>query len=77
MSGPCCLGVKNLSPCYRQAEGTCSCRPPFSLGEAGWCWALARTVLGPTEMPLGRKDGAGWCPSPTNMKSGTSLKERL
>ncbi|KAM6251905.1 tumor necrosis factor receptor superfamily member 27 isoform 2-T2 [Spheniscus humboldti] len=21
MSGPCCLGVKNLSPCYRQAEG--------------------------------------------------------
>ncbi|XP_009982641.1 PREDICTED: tumor necrosis factor receptor superfamily member 27, partial [Tauraco erythrolophus] len=20
MSGPCCLGVKNLSPCYRQAE---------------------------------------------------------
>lgn len=33
MSGPCCLGVKNLSPCYRQAEGTCSCR--LCLGQGG------------------------------------------
>lgn len=30
MSGPCCLGVK--SPCYRQAEGTCSWHLPLSLG---------------------------------------------
>lgn len=22
MSGPCCLGMKDLSPCYRQTEGT-------------------------------------------------------
>lgn len=76
MSGPCCLGVKNLSPCYRQAEGTCFCHL-FLWGEGGWRWAPARMVLGPTEMPLGRKDGAGRCLSPINMKFGTSLNKHL
>lgn len=42
MSGPCCLGMKNLSPCYRQTEGTmalCALRE-------GWTrWAPSLTVL--------------------------------
>lgn len=44
MSGPCCLGVKNLSPCYRQAEGTRSSR--FPLGGEG------RTMLGSSSHSL-------------------------
>lgn len=70
MSGPCCLGVKNLSPCYRQAEGTCSCRCAW--GREG-VLGPARVVLGHTEVSWGRKDGAGQCPSPTKRKFGTSL----
>ncbi|XP_017926141.1 tumor necrosis factor receptor superfamily member 27 [Manacus vitellinus] len=34
MSGPCCLGVKNLSPCYRQAEGPVEAVQFISDGEA-------------------------------------------
>ncbi|XP_026704636.1 tumor necrosis factor receptor superfamily member 27 [Athene cunicularia] len=34
MSGPCCLGVKNLSPCYRQAEGPVEAVQFVSDGEA-------------------------------------------
>ncbi|KAI6078292.1 Tumor necrosis factor receptor superfamily member 27 [Aix galericulata] len=34
MSGPCCLGVKNLSPCYRQAEGPVEAVQFISEGEA-------------------------------------------
>ncbi|XP_027761075.1 tumor necrosis factor receptor superfamily member 27 [Empidonax traillii] len=34
MSGPCCLGVKNLSPCYRQAEGPVETVQFISDGEA-------------------------------------------
>ncbi|XP_053931253.1 tumor necrosis factor receptor superfamily member 27 isoform X2 [Cuculus canorus] len=34
MSGPCCLGVKNLSPCYRQAEGPVEVVQFISDGEA-------------------------------------------
>ncbi|XP_074962617.1 tumor necrosis factor receptor superfamily member 27 isoform X1 [Phalacrocorax aristotelis] len=33
-SGPCCLGVKNLSPCYRQAEGPVEAVQFISDGEA-------------------------------------------
>lgn len=42
MSGPCCLGMKNLSPCYRQTEGTTTL---CALQEGGMCWAPSRTVL--------------------------------
>jgi len=70
MSGPCCLGVKNLSPCYRQAEGTCSC---LALGMGRVVLGSSSHSPGATEMPLGTKDGAGWCLSPTEMKFGTSL----
>ncbi|XP_068013691.1 tumor necrosis factor receptor superfamily member 27 isoform X1 [Melanerpes formicivorus] len=34
MTGPCCLGVKNLSPCYRQAEGPVEAVQFISDGEA-------------------------------------------
>ncbi|XP_028940951.1 tumor necrosis factor receptor superfamily member 27 [Antrostomus carolinensis] len=34
MSGPCCLGMKNLSPCYRQAEGPMEAVQFISDGEA-------------------------------------------
>ncbi|XP_010132085.1 PREDICTED: tumor necrosis factor receptor superfamily member 27 [Buceros rhinoceros silvestris] len=34
MSGPCCLGVKNLTPCYRQAEGPVEVVQFISEGEA-------------------------------------------
>ncbi|XP_061862685.1 tumor necrosis factor receptor superfamily member 27 isoform X2 [Colius striatus] len=34
MSGPCCLGVKNLSPCYQQAEGPVEAVQFISDGEA-------------------------------------------
>ncbi|OXB62657.1 hypothetical protein ASZ78_006476, partial [Callipepla squamata] len=34
MSGPCCLGMKNLSPCYRQTEGPVEAVQFISEGEA-------------------------------------------
>ncbi|XP_064015096.1 tumor necrosis factor receptor superfamily member 27 [Pogoniulus pusillus] len=34
MTGPCCLGMKNLSPCYRQAEGPVEAVQFISDGEA-------------------------------------------
>uniref|UniRef100_A0A8C3L0P5 Ectodysplasin A2 receptor n=1 Tax=Chrysolophus pictus TaxID=9089 RepID=A0A8C3L0P5_CHRPC len=81
MSGPCCLGMKNLSPCYRQTEGTVALLfqfqpelelPPAVAGSPVPKGQLARSGLESQPLMRGCAERRTTAMAASDLRSGTA-----